>query len=381
MKDFEKRINTKNGLLIYTVKNEYSCHHRISYIEFIDKENRVIKQLSFCMWDDFCFYARKTDEKFDENNKLEDIEFDIDKDNPLYTPLKKFLKEDEIFCLDDDDTSEINAQTMQIYNEDETIKIVFRNELEKEKIINNSDLILNKHKVFIKNIGFDPRSKLDVNNPTKDRLFHLFRSFEEELIPKQVIENCVMSYVDLDFKNMEEKLRKILDPKERIFTIIPELRSEDGFKQKHPHHIYDVWEHTLKALKNSEEDLEVRLALLLHDIGKPHSYIEGEDGVRHFPGHAEKSEEISRKVLTRLEYNEEEVNRICFLIANHDTIIDVNNVNLENKDLMKKLLHIQYCDAKAHAPEHIEKRIKKLDEINKQLELKIKELEEKGEER
>ena len=76
-----------------------------------------------------------------------------------------------------------------------------------------------------------------------------------------------------------------------------------------------------------------------------------------------------------------EIKDICYLVAHHDDIIDVNQVNLSNKELMEKLLHIQYCDAYAHAPEHIEKRIKKLDEIKLQIKEKFKRKEdtEKGE--
>ena len=54
--------------------------------------------------------------------------------------------------------------------------------------------------------------------------------------------------------------------KEKLFKIIPELIPEDGFDQKNPWHIYDVWKHTTVAISNSEPDLETRIVLLLHDI-------------------------------------------------------------------------------------------------------------------
>lgn len=50
-----------------------------------------------------------------------------------------------------------------------------------------------------------------------------------------------------------------------IFAIIPELKASKGFKHNHPHHCYDVWNHTRAALSRSNKDLEIRLALLLHD--------------------------------------------------------------------------------------------------------------------
>lgn len=166
-----------------------------------------------------------------------------------------------------------------------------------------------------------------------------------------------------------------------IFEIIPELKDCVGFDHKHPHHCYDVWEHTKVALEKSNSDLQIRLALLLHDIGKPHSYWEGEDGVRHFSGHPKKSAEIANAVLTRLGYDEKEIEAICYLVENHDTIIDVDNLKMENIELVQKQLYIQYCDAYAHTPKHIEKRINKLNEIKERLEEKINEAVEKEEER
>ena len=142
-----------------------------------------------------------------------------------------------------------------------------------------------------------------------------------------------------------------------------------------------MYGNTQVALKNSKADLEIRLALLLHDIGKPYSYQEDENGVRHFKGHPEKSAVMAEKILTRLEYDEKQIKSICYLVKNHDNIINVNQLNGINKKIFEKLLHIQYCDAYAHAPEHIEKRIKKLDEIKSQMKEKIKNIEdtEKGE--
>lgn len=165
-----------------------------------------------------------------------------------------------------------------------------------------------------------------------------------------------------------------------LFEIIPELKDCEGFEHKHPHHCYNVWEHTKVAMQKSKPDLQIRLALLLHDIGKPHSYQE--DGkVRHFHGHPQKSSEISRGILTRLGYDEKEVEEICYLIENHDNIINVDNVDKNNIELTKKLLYIQYCDAIAHDPKHIEKRIKKLDEIKEKIEEKINSIQESKEER
>ena len=181
-------------------------------------------------------------------------------------------------------------------------------------------------------------------------------------VQKELLESILMLECEEDMENLKKH-------KETIFQIIPELKKTDGFDQKNPHHIYNVWEHTVKALQKSNPDLEVRIALLLHDIGKPYSYQE-ENGIRHFKGHQQKSAQMSQEILERLGYSAKELKEICYLIEHHDELIDVSKVAETNKKLIQKLLHIQYCDAYAHAPEHIEKRIQKLDEIKSQLEEK-----------
>lgn len=184
---------------------------------------------------------------------------------------------------------------------------------------------------------------------------------------RDILENLLLS-----------KYLKIDANKEKVFKIIPELKAEDGFNQKHPHHCFDVWGHTMEALKRSKPDLQIRIALLLHDIGKPYSYQE-DGNIRHFIGHPQKSAEISKQVLQRLGYSKEEVDDICYLINNHDTLININRINKNNLELTKKLLYIQYCDAYAHAPKYIDKRIEKLDTVYEQLLEKTESLKEKEE--
>jgi len=148
-----------------------------------------------------------------------------------------------------------------------------------------------------------------------------------------------------------------------IFMLIPELQDENEFPQNNPWHIYDVWNHTKKVFENSKPDKEIRLVLLLHDIGKPHSFQDDENGIRHFKGHSQKSAEISEQILKRLGYSENEISQICFLIANHDKTIQPEMVNADNIETYKKLLYIQYCDASGYNPEYIKRVYDRLDVI------------------
>ena len=172
---------------------------------------------------------------------------------------------------------------------------------------------------------------------------------------RQVIEQ-ILSY-DMIAEN-EEQI---------IFDIIPELKDEKDFLQNNPWHIYDVWNHTKKVIENSKLDKEIRLVLLLHDVGKPHSYQEDENGIRHFRGHSQKSAEISKPILERLGYTEEQINEMCFLIANHDKTIQPEVINADNLETYKKLLYIQYCDASGYNPEYIQIVYDRLDRLSSYL--------------
>lgn len=152
---------------------------------------------------------------------------------------------------------------------------------------------------------------------------------------------------------------------EFLLELIPELKDMIGFEHNHPHHHLDVWNHTLLALSLSCNDFEIRFILLLHDIGKPHCYQDKE--IRHFVGHATVSSAISRNILERLKYNDDFINEVCYLIERHDSLLSSKEILLDYNLAYKQYL-IQYCDALAHNPEKLEKRIKYLDRTKKLLE-------------
>ena len=156
----------------------------------------------------------------------------------------------------------------------------------------------------------------------------------------------------------------INDNKDYLLEEIPEIKYMIGFPHNHPHHHLNVWDHTLLALSLSKKDFDVRLTLLLHDIGKPFSYQDEE--VRHFRNHAKVSSDMSRTILNRLNFDDDYIYKICYLVENHDTKISDEQIN-NNYDLCLKLLEVQKCDALAHHPDKLDNRIDYLKETHKKL--------------
>lgn len=150
-----------------------------------------------------------------------------------------------------------------------------------------------------------------------------------------------------------------------LLELIPEIKPCIGFLHNHPHHHLDVWNHTLLALSMAPMDFEIRLVLLLHDIGKPFSYQE-DNGIRHFHGHPKKSREMSKNILERLGYDSDFSLEVLDLIEGHDTSMTEEDIKNGYSFAEKKFV-VQECDSFAHRVDKLDKRIDYLKETNKLL--------------
>lgn len=162
-------------------------------------------------------------------------------------------------------------------------------------------------------------------------------------------------------KNAEKILLKY---REIIAQCIPEIQCEFDFSQHNRHHIFDVYTHSVKALASAKYDVNIRMALLLHDIGKPVTAKYDEKGEMHFKCHAQKSFEIAEEILTRLRFSNAEKDEILTLIKYHDIPFmceDMKTVSEKRvkrivskfgKDLSLKLLEVRRCDNLAQNPEY-----------------------------
>ena len=107
---------------------------------------------------------------------------------------------------------------------------------------------------------------------------------------------------------------------EVIGEIIPELKPCFGFDQNNKYHKHNVYEHSLAVVDFCKSNkFEIKLAALLHDIGKPESYVVDEEGWGHFYGHPEISHQMAKKLLARrLRLSAEQEKLTLALVLHHD---------------------------------------------------------------
>ena len=156
-----------------------------------------------------------------------------------------------------------------------------------------------------------------------------------------------------------------------VFSLfIPELKDMFDFPQNNPWHIWDVFGHTMHAVEYCDsDDLVVRLAVFFHDFGKPHSYQDGEDGIRHFKGHGKVSADMTDSIMKRLRFDNETRNSVVELVYYHDATFEVGKkyvkrwLNKIGEKQFRRLLQVKKADNKAQNLELSSDRIKELSEI------------------
>lgn len=151
--------------------------------------------------------------------------------------------------------------------------------------------------------------------------------------------------------------------------ILPEFDACMKTPQNHPHHCYNVGEHTLHSLKEIPATKELRLAMLLHDIGKPVVLKTDEEGVTHFHGHQTIGAEMAKDILKRLRFDNDTLSTVTHLVEFHDYGNGVNPnsrivrraVNKIGEDIMPALFLVRRADILAQSEYQREEKLATLD--------------------
>lgn len=152
--------------------------------------------------------------------------------------------------------------------------------------------------------------------------------------------------------------------------IIPDLDNCFDVAQNNQWHIYSVGSHIIQALLNSKSnDLEVRLALMLHDIGKPVVKTTGENGADHFYEHEVESARLANQWLREYKFDNNTIDNVTNLVLYHDYFFEPTKKSVKKMlgliglDLTKKLIEIRKADVMAQAPKFIEERFSKIGKL------------------
>jgi putative nucleotidyltransferase with HDIG domain len=105
---------------------------------------------------------------------------------------------------------------------------------------------------------------------------------------------------------------ELLDAGGLLEVVLPEVTAGKGVEQG-GYHTHDVFGHTLLAVGLTPADLVVRLAALLHDVGKPTTATP--DGA--FTGHEEVGARIARGALERLRFSQRDIDEVVSLVRLH----------------------------------------------------------------
>lgn len=155
---------------------------------------------------------------------------------------------------------------------------------------------------------------------------------------------------ELGLKDAHVRGFRMLDELGLVDMLLPELAKLKGLQQPAKFHLYDAYEHSVKAFEVSPPRL--RWASLLHDVGKARAVeING-----NMHGHDEIGAEIARQMLNRLKFSNADRNRTVQLVRLHMTDINGNTSEaklrrfvVEHMDVIDDLCALKDIDGIASA--------------------------------
>lgn len=191
----------------------------------------------------------------------------------------------------------------------------------------------------------DVVSILSVRDFNFTELVPIFRSYQLSVKPEnqKILLEAILpgnnAHRSLEF------LAKIGFIKEH-WPLLADLDEIEHAKEHHPEG--NGWEHTLQALTYRKTgDYHIALALLLHDTGKSHAQ---EVGGNRFNDHAQLGVSVARRFLRELEYGNDFIEEICFLVGQHMlpafiSRLPINRIRRSMEhEFFPKLLEVYRCD-------------------------------------
>jgi len=145
---------------------------------------------------------------------------------------------------------------------------------------------------------------------------------------------------------------------EVLGVFMPELLPMKGFNQRNPHHHLDLLSHTCMVVDSIEKDPMLRLAALLHDIGKVQTFMTDDKGIGHFYGHEETGARLAESILKRLKLDRQTIEDTVKLIKYHGIYIEENERSVKralgrlSPETFFQLIKLKRADSMAQNSAH-----------------------------
>ncbi|MBR4619169.1 MAG: hypothetical protein IKO49_07685 [Bacilli bacterium] len=179
----KKIVIDSNRFLQLDISSDYS--YSIIITETFFNENNIEKEYTLSRSDDYNFYV-----SLDDYDNINEVSFSFDIDHPLYFSLLHLLRGSNSLIIDDDDTFEVDEKYLEIRNDDDIIKLSFHNKMVEETLFD-----YDKFNIFIKNICFDGRSKIDQQyKDTKDMLTAFFNEVVQ-ILTEEYHQTTIEEYI------------------------------------------------------------------------------------------------------------------------------------------------------------------------------------------
>lgn len=182
---------------------------------------------------------------------------------------------------------------------------------------------------ILRAVRFSAQLGYEIEEKTKEAIAKLaptLKQISAERIQTELVKLLVSDHPDYLRIAYDTGITKVILPEFDVCMETP---------QNHPHHCYNVGEHTLVSLTEVPADKVLRLTMLFHDVGKPKCLTIGKDGVTHFYGHPKVGEKMTVEILRRLKFDNDTIHMVAKLIEYHD----VGNEEEPSLRLMRRIMN------------------------------------------
>ncbi len=142
----------------------------------------------------------------------------------------------------------------------------------------------------------------------------------------------------------------ILEFYDILSIIFPFLIAMKDFNQETPHHDYTLLNHTAYVVKNSKNDITLRLAALFHDVGKLYTKTIDNNNIAHFYSHQIFSFNYIKNFLYNKGINHKIIDNAAKIIYYHNDVIRLKKSNIKlllnrlGKDLFFSFIDFKIAD-------------------------------------